>query len=39
MTGTTIHRCAEDGKIVEGWWQYDRLGLMAQLGALDSLEQ
>ena len=24
-----------DGKIVEGWWQYDRLGLMGQLGALD----
>ncbi|MCX5560089.1 ester cyclase [Streptomyces sp. NBC_00038] len=39
MTGTTIHRCTDDGKLVEGWWQYDRLGLMAQLGALDSLEQ
>ncbi|MDN3024582.1 ester cyclase [Streptomyces sp. S.PB5] len=39
MTGTTIHRCATDGKIAEGWWQYDRLGLMAQLGALDDLEQ
>ncbi|MHA5052739.1 ester cyclase [Streptomyces sp. SD15] len=38
MTGTTIFRCREDGKIVEGWWQYDRLGLMAQLGALDALE-
>ncbi|WP_210572836.1 ester cyclase [Streptomyces sp. GESEQ-4] len=39
MTGTTIHRCGPDGKIAEGWWQYDRLGLMAQLGALDALEQ
>ncbi|MFG2025074.1 ester cyclase [Streptomyces sp. NPDC048825] len=38
MTGTTIFRCREDGKIVEGWWQYDRLGLMAQLGVLDPLE-
>lgn len=39
MTGTTIHRCALDGKIAEGWWQYDRLGLMGQLGALDALER
>ncbi|MEU6377622.1 ester cyclase [Streptomyces sp. NPDC046909] len=39
MTGTTIHRCAADGKIAEGWWQYDRLGLMGQLGVLDDLEQ
>lgn len=39
MTGTTIFRFQEDGKIVEGWWQYDRLGLMAQLGALDALER
>ncbi|MEU9471860.1 ester cyclase [Streptomyces avermitilis] len=38
MTGTTVFRCGEDGKIVEGWWQYDRLGLLAQLGALDELE-
>ncbi|MER5751609.1 ester cyclase [Streptomyces sp. NPDC002088] len=38
MTGATIFRCGEDAKIVEGWWQYDRLGLMAQLGVLDSLE-
>ncbi|MFF4837135.1 ester cyclase [Streptomyces sp. NPDC001315] len=38
MTGTTVFRCGEDAKIVEGWWQYDRLGLMAQLGVLDSLE-
>lgn len=39
MTGTTVFRCTEDGKIAEGWWQYDRLGLMAQLGALDALER
>ncbi|WP_327317299.1 ester cyclase [Streptomyces sp. NBC_01235] len=39
MTGTTVFRCREDGKIVEGWWQYDRLGLMGQLGALDALER
>ncbi|KAB1146002.1 ester cyclase [Streptomyces luteolifulvus] len=39
MTGTSIFRCREDGKIAEGWWQYDRLGLMAQLGALDALER
>ena len=39
MTGTTVFRCQEDGKIAEGWWQYDRLGLLAQLGALDALEQ
>ncbi|MGW2938535.1 ester cyclase [Streptomyces sp. NPDC001156] len=38
MTGTTVFRCGADGKIVEGWWQYDRLGLMEQLGALDALE-
>lgn len=38
MTGMTIFRCTEEGKITEGWWQYDRLGLMAQLGALDALE-
>lgn len=38
MTGTTVFRFAENGKIAEGWWQYDRLGLMSQLGALDALE-
>ncbi|WP_123966985.1 ester cyclase [Streptomyces sp. TLI_185] len=39
MTGTTLFRCNEEGKIVEGWWEYDRLGLMAQLGALEGMEQ
>jgi predicted ester cyclase len=39
LTGCTIHRCTPDGKIAEGWWQYDRLGLMEQLGALEGLEQ
>jgi steroid delta-isomerase-like uncharacterized protein len=33
MTGTTWHRF-RDGKICEGWWQYDRAGLLAQLGAV-----
>ncbi|MEU0970198.1 ester cyclase [Streptomyces sp. NPDC005917] len=38
MTGMTIHRFDDDGKIAEIWWQYDRLGLMGRLGALDALE-
>ncbi|MEV0221158.1 ester cyclase [Streptomyces sp. NPDC050704] len=38
MTGTTVFRCHEDGKIAEIWWQYDLLGLMGQLGALDQFE-
>lgn len=38
MTGTTIFRFGATGKIVEGWWYYDRLGLMAQLGALEPME-
>lgn len=38
MTGTTVFRFDRDGKILEGWWQYDRLGLLGQLGALDALE-
>lgn len=33
MTGTTWHRF-RDGRICEGWWQYDRAGLLEQLGAL-----
>ncbi|MGW1063175.1 ester cyclase [Streptomyces aureus] len=37
MTGTTVFRCGENGKMAEGWWQYDRLGLMAELGALDAI--
>ncbi|MGW0768550.1 ester cyclase [Streptomyces sp. NPDC002676] len=39
MTGLTLFRFAENGKIAETWWQYDQLGLMQQLGALDALEQ
>ncbi|MFD3944226.1 ester cyclase [Streptomyces sp. NPDC058579] len=35
MTGTTIHQFRGDGKITEGWWQYDLLGLMGQLGAVE----
>ncbi|MGW7053286.1 ester cyclase [Streptomyces sp. NPDC054887] len=34
MTGTTIFRF-HDGKIQEGWWHVDALGLMRQVGALD----
>ncbi|MFD3995685.1 ester cyclase [Streptomyces sp. NPDC058583] len=35
MTGVIIHRFRDDGKIVEGSWQYDMLGLMSQLGAME----
>ncbi|CAL9448826.1 ester cyclase [Streptomyces sp. enrichment culture] len=38
MTGTTVFRFDDRGRIAEGWWQYDRLGLMAQLGALEPTE-
>jgi hypothetical protein len=31
MTGISIYRIAE-GKMVEGWVQYDQLGMMQQLG-------
>ncbi|MFD7322268.1 ester cyclase [Streptomyces sp. NPDC059875] len=36
MSGTTIHQFRQDGKIAEGWWQYDMLGLMGQLGAVEA---
>lgn len=39
MTGMTLFRLTDDGKIAEIWWQHDQLGLMQQLGALDELEQ
>jgi steroid delta-isomerase-like uncharacterized protein len=39
MTGTCIQRFTADEKITEAWWEYDRLGLMAQLGALEGLER
>ncbi|OIJ99140.1 ester cyclase [Streptomyces colonosanans] len=38
MSGMTLFRFGEDGKIAETWWQHDQLGLMEQLGALDALE-
>ncbi|MEV5989459.1 ester cyclase [Streptomyces sp. NPDC052051] len=38
MSGMTLLRFSEDGKIAETWWQHDQLGLMEQLGALDALE-
>jgi hypothetical protein len=31
MTGATIFRF-RDGKIQEGWWNWDTLGLLRQLG-------
>ncbi|MFF6773877.1 ester cyclase [Streptomyces sp. NPDC012637] len=36
MTGMVVHRFRDDGKIVEGWWHYDLLGLMGQLGAVEA---
>jgi steroid delta-isomerase-like uncharacterized protein len=33
VEGMTIHRIA-DGKIAEGWWNWDTMGLMRQLGAI-----
>ncbi|MFI6688590.1 ester cyclase [Streptomyces sp. NPDC050485] len=33
MTGTTIFRF-KNGKIQEGWWHYDVIGLMKQLGVM-----
>ncbi|GEC04985.1 hypothetical protein SSP24_26400 [Streptomyces spinoverrucosus] len=39
MSGTTVFRCGGDGKLVEGWWEYDRLGLMEQLGVFEELER
>ncbi len=35
VTGTVIHRVA-DGRFVEGWWNWDTLGLLQQLGAIPS---
>ncbi|SRR6266568_7093409 len=37
VTGTTIVRIVE-GKIVEGWDNWDQLGLLVQLGALPAAE-
>ena len=36
VTGTTIHRFAE-GKIREGWWEWDTLGLLRQIGAAPAM--
>ncbi|MFD7994436.1 ester cyclase [Streptomyces mexicanus] len=38
MTGMTLVRFGDNGKIAELWWQHDQLGLLQQLGALDELE-
>ena len=32
MTGITLQRFDEDGKIVEDWTIFDALGMMEQLG-------
>ncbi|MFB6619657.1 ester cyclase [Streptomyces sp. NPDC085524] len=34
MDGTTTFRC-EDGMIKEGWWHYDAMSLMRQLGVME----
>ncbi|MDD9378309.1 ester cyclase [Streptomyces sp. ZAF1911] len=33
MTGTTVFRC-EDGMVKEGWWHYDAMRLMKDMGAM-----
>ncbi len=33
ITGTVFHRVA-GGKLAEGWWSWDTLGLLQQLGAV-----
>lgn len=38
VTGVTISRVA-NGKFVEGWTNWDTLGLLQQLGAVPALEQ
>ena len=38
FTGMTISR-VEQGKIVEGWWNYDMLGLLQQLGVIPSMQE
>ncbi|RSS79059.1 ester cyclase [Streptomyces sp. WAC06614] len=34
MNGTTTFRC-HDGQIAEGWWHFDAMSLMRQLGVLE----
>ncbi|MHC3468348.1 ester cyclase [Streptomyces sp. 7R007] len=34
MTGMIIFRFDADGRVCEAWWEYDRAGLMEQLGVL-----
>jgi steroid delta-isomerase-like uncharacterized protein len=35
VTGTVVHRVA-GGRLAEGWWNWDTLGLMQQLGAISA---
>lgn len=37
VAGIVIHRLA-DGKLAEGWWNWDTLGLVQQLGGLPAAE-
>ncbi len=37
LAGVTIYRLA-GGQIVEGWWTYDSLGLLQQLGVIPAAE-
>lgn len=37
VTGTSIVQCA-DGKVVAGWDNWDRLGMLEQIGALSTSE-
>lgn len=37
-TGMSIHRI-DNGKIVEGWFNFDMLGMLQQLGAIPAPEQ
>jgi steroid delta-isomerase-like uncharacterized protein len=38
MTGISMYRIV-DGKLVEGWVEYDQLGLMQQLGVVPAPDQ
>lgn len=36
MTGVTIFRFTKDGKIQEGWWNWDNLKMLREVGALET---
>jgi predicted ester cyclase len=35
MTGQTTHRFSHDGKIAEGWWNWDHMSLLREVGAVE----